>query len=195
MASLALPLSLGGACLQDDNKNRSKRGVSSCVNLKNQTLVFPSLKQFWVPPPAPLFAPRHQKLQDASTLIRAAWTRRSRGQIPAKKRKSWGQRVDKYMRPFQLDINISRRYLTAKVTHRVTGKVVSVCTTNAKDLRFSLPSLIDANACRTVGTLLAERTKAADIFAVVYDPRRDEKLEGRLGIILDTLLANDIVLV
>ncbi|KAH7366311.1 hypothetical protein KP509_18G072200 [Ceratopteris richardii] len=99
------------------------------------------------------------------------------------------------MKPFILDISISRRYLHAKVVHRVTGKTVAVATTNARDLRNSLPSLVDSNACKVVANLLAERAKAADVFAVIYEPRKHEKLEGRLALILDTFLSNDIVLV
>ncbi|MCO5574449.1 hypothetical protein L7F22_028234 [Adiantum nelumboides] len=131
--------------------------------------------------------------QDAFPLIQAAWTRRARGE-PKKSKKSWGQRVDKYMKPFMLDILISRRYLHAKVVHRVTGKTVAVATSNARDLRYSLPSLVDDRACKVVATLLAERAKAADVFAVLYEPRRHEKLEGRLALILNAFLANDIAL-
>ena len=99
------------------------------------------------------------------------------------------------MRPFMLDINVSRRYISAKVMHRVTSKVVSVVSTNSKDLRESLPILNDSNACRVVGKLLAERAKAADVFAVTYEPRKNEKLEGKLALILDTILENEITLV
>eukprot|EP00250_Pteridium_aquilinum_P026192 c3252_g1_i1 orf=92-673(+) len=193
MASVSLSLGVVGA---PSYKGTSRGALSlSAPKLKSPTLVFPALQPFRPPSPTPLPA-AHPLLQEALTLIRAAWTRRASGQPPARKnKKSWGQRVDKYMKPFMLDINISRRYLSCKVVHRVTGKAVSVATTNARDLRNSLPSLIDANACKTVGKLLAERTKAADVFAVTYEPRRHEKLEGRLALILDTILANDIVLV
>jgi hypothetical protein len=44
----------------------------------------------------------------------------------------------------------------AKVMHRGTSKVVA--TTNARDLRLTCPSLIDDNACRTIGRLIAQRS-------------------------------------
>ncbi|KAJ6360662.1 hypothetical protein OIU77_004638 [Salix suchowensis] len=68
--------------------------------------------------------------------------------------------------------------LEAKVMHRGTSKVISVATTNAKDLRHDLPSLTDHNACRIVGKLIAERSKEADVYAMSYEPRKDERIEG-----------------
>jgi len=100
-----------------------------------------------------------------------------------------------YMRPFLLDIFFSKKFVHAKVTHRGTSKVMCVATTNAKDLRNSLPSLIDPEACRVIGRLIAERSKDADIYAMAYEPRKNERIEGRLGIILDTVKENGILFV
>ncbi|KAG5001098.1 hypothetical protein AAZX31_08G233800 [Glycine max] len=130
------------------------------------------------------------------SFIRAAWTRRSRGEAAKKpNRKSWKQRTDMYMRPFLLNVFFSKRFIHAKVVHRGTSKVICVATTNAKDLRNSLPSLIDHNACRVVGNLIAERSMEADVYAVAYEPRKDERIEGRLGIVLDTIKENGIIFV
>eukprot|EP00249_Psilotum_nudum_P036774 c8694_g1_i1 orf=242-850(-) len=132
----------------------------------------------------------------ALMLIEAAWTRRSRGQpSTSKNKKSWKQRTEKYMKPFILDILVSKKYIHAKVMHRVTSKVVSVATTSAKDLRDSLPSLTDVNACKTIGKLIAERSREADVFAVTYTPRKGEKLEGKLATIIDTIVDNGIALI
>jgi len=100
-----------------------------------------------------------------------------------------------YMRPFLLNVFFSRRFIQAKVMHRGTSKVVSVATTNAKDLRHSLPSLTDHNACRIVGKLIAERSKEADVYAMSYEPRKDERIEGKLGIVIDTIKENGIIFV
>ncbi|CAL0329458.1 unnamed protein product [Lupinus luteus] len=130
------------------------------------------------------------------SFIQAAWTRRSRGEAAKKpNRKSWKQRTDMYMRPFLLNVFFSKRFVHAKVMHRGTSKVISVATTNAKDLRNSLPSLTDNNACRLVGKLIAERSKEADVYALAYEPRKDERIEGKLGIILDTIKDNGILFV
>jgi len=100
-----------------------------------------------------------------------------------------------YMRPFLLDIFFSKKFVHAKVTHRGTSKVICAATTNAKDLRNSLPSLIDPEACRVIGRLIAERSKEADVYAMAYEPRKNERIEGRLGIILDTVKENGILFV
>ena len=123
-----------------------------------------------------------------SFVIRAAWTRRSRGELDkSPNRKSWKQRTDMYMRPFLLNVFFSKRFVHAKVMHRGTSKVIAVATTNAKDLRTTLPSLIDDNACRTIGRLIAERSMDADVFAMAYEPKKNERIEGKLGIVIDTI--------
>lgn len=100
-----------------------------------------------------------------------------------------------YLRPFLLNVYFSKRFIQAKVMHRGTSKVISVATTNSKDLRTTLPSLLDTNACRVVGKLIAERSKEADVYAMAYEPRKDERIEGKLGIILDTIKENGIIFV
>ncbi|XP_078438477.1 uncharacterized protein LOC144708894 [Wolffia australiana] len=129
-------------------------------------------------------------------ITRAAWTRRSRND-PSKKtnRKSWKQRTDMYMRPFLLDIFFSRRFIHAKVMHRGTCKVISSASTNAADIRYSLPSLVDDDACWTIGQLIAERCKEADVFAVAYEPGKKERIEGKIGIIISAIKENGIIFV
>jgi large subunit ribosomal protein L18 len=62
--------------------------------------------------------------------------------------------------------------------HRGTSKVIAVATTNdAKDFRLTLPSLVDDNACRTTGRLIAERSMDADVFALAYEPKKNESRE------------------
>ncbi|KAM4081941.1 hypothetical protein ACJW30_11G131400 [Castanea mollissima] len=130
------------------------------------------------------------------SFIQAAYTRRSRGELAKRpNRKSWKQRTDMFMRPFLLNVFFSKRFIHAKVMHRGTSKVISVATTNSKDLRYSLPSLTDHNACRVVGQLIAERSKEADVFAMSYEPRKDERIEGKLGIVIDTIKENGIIFV
>lgn len=99
------------------------------------------------------------------------------------------------MRPFLLNVFFSKRFIHAKVMHRGTSKVISVATTNAKDLRNTLPSLTDNSACRVIGKLIAERSKEADVFAIAYEPEKNQRIEGRLAIILDTIQENGIIFV
>ncbi|KAG9452982.1 hypothetical protein H6P81_005886 [Aristolochia fimbriata] len=112
------------------------------------------------------------------SIVQAAWTRRSRGEAAKRpNRKSWKQRTDMFMRPFLLNVFFSKRFIHAKVMHRGTSKVISVATTNAKDLRNTLPSLTDSEACRTIGRLIAERSMEADVYAISYEPKKDERIE------------------
>ncbi|CAL9006306.1 unnamed protein product, partial [Prunus brigantina] len=130
------------------------------------------------------------------SFIRAAWTRRSRGEAAKRpNRKSWSQRTDMYMRPFLLDVFFSKRFIHAKVMHRGTSKVISVASTNSKDLRYSLTSLVDNDACRVIGNLIAERCKDADVFVMSFEPKKNERIEGRLGIVLETIKENGIMFV
>lgn len=99
------------------------------------------------------------------------------------------------MRPFQLNVFFSKRFVHAKVMHRGTSKVISVATTNSKDLRNTLPSLIDNEACRVIGRLIADRSKEADVFAITFEAKKNERIEGRLAIVLDTIKENGIIFV
>ncbi|AQK73648.1 50S ribosomal protein L18 [Zea mays] len=131
-----------------------------------------------------------------SPVVCAAWTRRSRGEAEQRpNRKSWKQRTDMYMRPFLLNVFFSKRFVHAKVMHRGTSKVIAVATTNSKDLRLTLPSLVDDNACRTIGRLIAERSMDADVFAMAYEPKKNERIEGKLGIVIDTIKEHGIIFV
>ena len=79
--------------------------------------------------------------------------------------------------------------------HRGTSKVISVATTNAKDLRNTLPTLTDNNDCRVIGKLIAERSKEADVFAIAYEPDQNHRIDGRIAIILDTIPENGTIFV
>ncbi|KAK4372317.1 hypothetical protein RND71_007701 [Anisodus tanguticus] len=126
---------------------------------------FPQLKISASSIPCPSNLSIHKKF-----VIEAAWTRRSRSEAAKRpNRKSWKQRTD--------------------------IKVISVATTNARDLRNTLPSLTDNEAARVIGKLIAERSKEADVYAIAYEPGKNERIEGRLGIILDTIQANGIIFV
>lgn len=145
-------------------------------------------------PALPLLPTANTTSNRLCLVVRAAWTRRSRGEAEARpKRKSWKQRTDMYMRPFLLNVFFSKRFVHAKVMHRGTSKVIAVATTNAKDLRLTLPSLVDDNACRTIGRLIAERSMDADVFAMAYEPKKNERIEGKLGIIIDTIKEHGII--
>ncbi|KAM3307455.1 hypothetical protein P3S67_009198 [Capsicum chacoense] len=81
------------------------------------------------------------------------------------------------------------------IMHRGTSKVISVATTNARDLRNTLTFLTDNDDARVIGKLIAEISKEADVYAIAYEPGKNERIEVRLGIILDTIQKNGIIFV
>ncbi|KAF3641860.1 putative UMP/CMP kinase-like [Capsicum annuum] len=73
------------------------------------------------------------------------------------------------------------------IMHRETNKVIPVSTTNSRDLRNALPSLTNNDDARVIGKLIAERSKEADVYTIAYETKKNGKIEGRLGIILDII--------
>ncbi|KAJ7982393.1 50S ribosomal L18 [Quillaja saponaria] len=52
-----------------------------------------------------------------------------------------------YMEPFTLDVLISKRFVSASLTHRVTSKQVAVAGTNSNNIKAALRSRSDIPAC------------------------------------------------
>ncbi|KAK1390545.1 Ribosomal L18p domain-containing protein [Heracleum sosnowskyi] len=97
-----------------------------------------------------------------------------------------------YHEPFCLDIYISKASVRACIVHRATSKVVVVAHSISKDMKFDLGSTRNATACAAVGKVLAQRALADDIHNAVYTPRRGEKLEGKLLVVLESVIKNGI---
>ncbi|XP_058086398.1 uncharacterized protein LOC131233630 [Magnolia sinica] len=118
----------------------------------------------------------------------------SRTQLDGKKMRkpTYNQLTGPYHEPFCLDIYISKSSVRACIVHRVTSKVVAVAHSISKDLKYDLASTKDSAACTTVGGVLAQRAIADDIHNVVYTPRKGEKLEGKLQIVLQSVINNGI---
>ncbi|CAL9203443.1 unnamed protein product, partial [Musa hybrid cultivar] len=105
---------------------------------------------------------------------------------------SFKQRTIAYMEPFSLDVFISKRFVSASVTHRVTCKQVAVAGTNSKDIKAVLKSRSDIPACLAVGRFLAERAKEADVYTCTYAPRERDKFEGKIRAVVQSLIDNGI---
>lgn len=113
----------------------------------------------------------------------------------AKKRErtpTFNQLTAPYHYPFCLDIYISKASVRACVIHRVTSKVVSVAHSISKDMKFDLGSTRNAAACAAVGTVLAQRTLEDDIHDVIYTPRKGDKVEGKLQVVLQAIIDNGV---
>lgn len=119
------------------------------------------------------------------------WNKRGKGKEDDKKKKnnkkSFKLRTEKYLQPFSLDIFLSSKYVHASIMHRVTSKVVAVASSNSKEFRNNLKSYKDFSACKIIGQTLAQRAVEADVFTVVYEPRKGEKFEGRLAAVVSTI--------
>ncbi|XP_010525190.1 PREDICTED: uncharacterized protein LOC104803026 [Tarenaya hassleriana] len=94
--------------------------------------------------------------------------------------------------PFCLDIYISKASVRASVIHRVTSKVVAVAHSISKDIKYDMGSTRNAETCAAVGRILAQRALEDDIHDIIYTPRRREKLEGKLQIVLQAIVDNGV---
>ncbi|GAV82727.1 Ribosomal_L18p domain-containing protein, partial [Cephalotus follicularis] len=101
---------------------------------------------------------------------------------------TFNQLTGPYHQPFCLDIYISKASVRACIVHRVTSKVVAVAHSISKDMKFDLASTRNQSACAAVGSILAQRALADDIHDVTYTPRKGEKLEGKLQIVLQSII-------
>ncbi|KAK7259628.1 hypothetical protein RIF29_25240 [Crotalaria pallida] len=105
---------------------------------------------------------------------------------------SFKQRTIAYMEPFTLDVFISKRFVSASLTHRVTSKQVAVAGTNSKDIKAVLRSRSDIPACIAIGRILAERSREADVYTASYTPRERDKFEGKIRAVVQSLIDNGI---
>ncbi|XP_009623876.1 uncharacterized protein [Nicotiana tomentosiformis] len=105
---------------------------------------------------------------------------------------TFNQLTAPYHEPFCLDIYVSKGSVRASIIHRATSKVVAVAHSISKDMKFDLGSTKNRATCAAVGEVLAQRALADDIHNVVYTPRKGEKLEGKLEIVLQSITNNGI---
>ena len=100
------------------------------------------------------------------------------------------------MEPFTLYVFISKRFVSASLTHRVTSKQVAVAVavagTNSKDIKAVLKSRSDIPACLAIGQILAERAREADVYTASYTPRDRNKFEGKIRAVVQSLIDNGI---
>ncbi|XWS08970.1 hypothetical protein CRYUN_Cryun40dG0045700 [Craigia yunnanensis] len=105
---------------------------------------------------------------------------------------TFNQLTGPYHEPFCLDIYISKASVRACIIHRATSKVVAVAHSISKDMKFDLRSTRNASACVAVGEILAQRALDDDIHDVIYTPRKGDRLEGKLRIVLQSIIDNGV---
>ncbi|KAI8547822.1 hypothetical protein RHMOL_Rhmol07G0225700 [Rhododendron molle] len=103
---------------------------------------------------------------------------------------SFKQRTIAYMEPFTLDVFISKRFVSASLTHRVTSKQVAVAGTNSNDIKAVLKSRSDIPPCLAVGQILSERAREADVYTSSCTPRERDKFEGKIRLVVQSLIDN-----
>lgn len=101
---------------------------------------------------------------------------------------TFNQLTDPYHLPFCLDIFVTKGSVRACVVHRATSKVVVVAHSISKDMKFDVASRKGVKACFAVGKILAQRAMEEDIYNVVYTPRKGDKIEGKLQIVLQSII-------
>ncbi|CAK8539162.1 unnamed protein product [Lathyrus sativus] len=124
--------------------------------------------------------PRMDEINDASP-------ENKRQRVP-----TFNQLTGPYHEPFCLDIYISKASVRACIVHRVTSKVVVVAHSISKDLKFDLASTKNKTTCAAVGKILAQRALADDIHDIIYTPRKGERVEGKLQIVLNSIIDSGI---
>ncbi|GAV64216.1 hypothetical protein CFOL_v3_07734 [Cephalotus follicularis] len=97
------------------------------------------------------------------------------------------------MKPFTLDVFISKRLVQASLTHGVTSKQVAVAGTNSKDIKAVLKSQSDIPASLYVGRILVEMGREADVYTLhLYTPKEWDKFEGKIRAVVQSLVDNGI---
>ncbi|XP_039002063.1 uncharacterized protein LOC120128449 [Hibiscus syriacus] len=105
---------------------------------------------------------------------------------------TFNQLTGPYHEPFCLDIYISKASVRACIIHRATSKVVAVAHSISKDMKFDIGSTRNASACAAVGSVLAQRALDDDIHDVIYTPRKGDRIEGKLQIVLQSIIDNGV---
>lgn len=107
---------------------------------------------------------------------------------------TFNQMTDPYHNPFCLDIHVTKGSVRACFVHRVTSRVVAVAHSISKDMKFDLGSRKGKGikACAAVGALLAKRAIEDDIYNAVYTPRKGDRIEGKVEVVLRAIIDNGV---
>ncbi|XP_062200206.1 uncharacterized protein LOC133902900 [Phragmites australis] len=107
---------------------------------------------------------------------------------------TFNQMTDPYHHPFCLDIHVTKGSVRACFVHRVTSRVVAVAHSISKDMKFDLGSRKGKGmkACAAVGAVLAKRAIEDDIHNAVYTPRKGDRIEGKIEVVLHAIIENGV---
>ncbi|KAK6121737.1 hypothetical protein DH2020_044520 [Rehmannia glutinosa] len=105
---------------------------------------------------------------------------------------SFKQRTIAYMEQFTLDVFISKHFVSASITHRVTCKQVVVTGTNLKDIKAALKLRSDIPACLAGGHISPDRAREADVYTTSYTPKERDKFEVKIRDVVQSLIHNGV---
>ncbi|KAG6393129.1 hypothetical protein SASPL_147362 [Salvia splendens] len=111
---------------------------------------------------------------------------------PKQRTPTLNQLTAPYHELFCLDVFISKGSVRACIVHRTTSNVVAVAHSISKDMKFDLGSTKNKDACAAVGRILAQRALDDDIHNVVFTPRKGERVEGKLQIVVKSIVAGGV---
>lgn len=104
-------------------------------------------------------------------------------------------RMIKYLKPYELKLHFSNKYVRSMVVHKPTSHTVVAATSQEKDLREQLPATGDVAAAAQIASILASRLKVKDVPAVTYELKKGERYHGKIKAFLDSLRENGIQLI
>jgi ribosomal protein L18 len=104
-------------------------------------------------------------------------------------------RMTKYLKPYELKLHFSNKYVQSMVVHKPTSHTVVAATSQEKDLRAELAATGDVAAAAHVAGVLASRLKVKDIPAVTYELKKGERYHGKIKAFVDSLRENGILLI
>ena len=105
---------------------------------------------------------------------------------------TFNQMTDPYHHPFCLDIHVTKGSVRACFVHRVSSRVVTVAHSISKDMKFDVGSRKGMKACAAVGALLAKRAIEDDIHNAIYTPRKGDRIEGKIEVVLRAIIDNGV---
>ncbi|KAM0915912.1 hypothetical protein ACQ4PT_010514 [Festuca glaucescens] len=158
-------------------RRRWKREKSNTKNPSDGNKLEPSK-----PPPLKVPKLKVQPVERKDDMVEV-----KRGRVP-----TFNQMTGPYHYPFCLDIHVSKGSVRACFVHRVTSRVVSVAHSISKDMKFDLGSRKGIKACVAVGALLAKRAIEDDIHNAIYTPRKGDKIEGKIEVVLRGIIENGV---
>uniref|UniRef100_A0A0E0M8X9 Uncharacterized protein n=1 Tax=Oryza punctata TaxID=4537 RepID=A0A0E0M8X9_ORYPU len=126
--------------------------------------------------------------------LKMKYTVREEDVVEAKRDRvpTFNQMTDPYHHPFCLDIHVTKGSVRACFVHRVTSRVVTVAHSISKDMKFDVGSRKGMKACAAVGALLAKRAIEDDIHNAIYTPRKGDRIEGKIEVVLRAIIDNGV---